>query len=158
MVAVIKQPAFALRTMQEIDLSAVLAVERSAHAAPWTEAIFRDCLRVRHLCMVVEREQEIIGHAVMSVAVGECHLLNLCVHPRLHRRGIGRRLLRRVLALARRRQVDTAFLEVRASNHRAISLYRDEGFVEIGLRRDYYPAASGQAGKREDAVVMARAL
>ncbi len=158
MAAIIEQPVIALRRMQEDDLPTVLAVERSAYRAPWSEAIFRDCLRVQYLCMVVERDADIIGHVVLSFAVGECHILNLCVHPRLHNRGIGRRILRRVLRLARHRKADTVFLEVRASNVPAIALYQSEGFDEVGLRRGYYPAASGNPAQREDAVVMARAL
>jgi ribosomal-protein-alanine N-acetyltransferase len=94
----------------------------------------------------------------MSVAAGECHVLNVCVHPDHHGRGIGRRLLRRLLALARRSEADTAFLEVRASNCVAIGLYRSVGFDEIGRRRDYYPALDPSSGGREDAVMMARAL
>jgi ribosomal-protein-alanine N-acetyltransferase len=92
------------------------------------------------------------------VAAGECHVLNLCLHPVHQGRGIGRRLLRRLLALARRREADTAFLEVRASNCGAIALYHSEGFDEIGRRRGYYPASRHNAHRREDAVVMARAL
>jgi ribosomal-protein-alanine N-acetyltransferase len=158
MTSITDHPMIALRAMQEDDLPAVLAVERSAYSAPWSEGIFRDCLRVRYPCVVAEWEARIIGHAVMSIAAGECHILNLCIHPRLHRRGIGRRILRRLLALARREGADTAFLEVRASNVSALALYRGEGFCEVGLRRDYYPAATADASAREDAVAMARAL
>lgn len=71
-------------------------------------------------------------------------------------------MLRRVLALARQREADTAFLEVRASNQGAIRLYQAEGFDEIGLRKGYYPSADPNAdmdrSSREDAVLMARAL
>jgi ribosomal-protein-alanine N-acetyltransferase len=148
--------AIALRRMQPDDLPAVLAVEQAAYPTPWSDGIFRDCLRVGHCCLVAEDHDRLIGHAVMMVAAGECHLLNLCVHPRWQGRGLGRRLLRRVLALARRRDADTAFLEVRSSNAMAIGLYESEGFNEVGRRRGYYPTADGEW--REDAVVMARAL
>ena len=170
MVALAKESVVTLRAMQASDLPAVLSVEERAYNVPWTEGIFRDCLRVRYLCMVAElspspavdgvegADGEIIGHAVMSVAAGECHVLNVCVHPDLHNRGIGRRMLRRLLALARRHDADTAFLEVRASNVGAIALYYSEGFDEVGLRRGYYPAAIDNTVEREDAVVMARAL
>jgi ribosomal-protein-alanine N-acetyltransferase len=94
----------------------------------------------------------------MSVAAGECHLLNLCVHPLFQRLGIARRMLRRLLALARREDADTAFLEVRVSNRGAIALYRTEGFDEIGLRKGYYPCADADPSRREDALMMARAL
>lgn len=158
MVAVIREPVTALRKMYEEDLPGVLLVEHAAYATPWAEGIFRDCLRVGYCCLVLERAERIIGHGIMSIAAGECHILNLCIHPDYHRRGLGRRLLRRLLALARQQDTDTAFLEVRASNRHALSLYSDEGFNEIGLRRGYYPAGEGRGQAREDAVVMARAL
>jgi len=47
------------------------------------------------------------------------------------------------------------FLEVRISNYHAMRLYDSCGFVEVGQRRDYYPAANG---KREDALMMALPL
>jgi ribosomal-protein-alanine N-acetyltransferase len=157
---------FALRHMYEADLPAVLAVENAAYPYPWTDGIFRDCLRVGYHCLVAAPAHEtvrrlapaapgpLVGHAVMSAAVGECHLLNLCVHPDWQRRGLGRRILLRLLAIGRANNADTAFLEVRANNRRAIALYESEGFCEVGLRRGYYPAGE----QREDAIVMARPL
>jgi ribosomal-protein-alanine N-acetyltransferase len=53
--------------------------------------------------------------------------------------------------LARWHRAERVFLEVRPSNPRAIALYHDLGFNEIGRRPGYYPAANG----REDALVMA---
>jgi ribosomal-protein-alanine N-acetyltransferase len=90
----------------------------------------------------------------MSVAVGEAHVLNLCVHPAWQCNGIGRRLMSRMLALARQHRADTAFLEVRESNEQALGLYRSLGFNEVSRRRGYYPARNG----REDAIVLARSL
>ena len=157
---------FALRPMYEADLPAVLAVETTAYPYPWTEGIFRDCLRVGYHCLVAQPTPgpgvtfaqavpaPLVGHAVMSAAVGECHLLNLCVHPDWQGRGLGRRMLLRLFAIGRANNADTAFLEVRASNRGAIALYASEGFCEVGLRRGYYPAGN----RREDAIVMARPL
>ena len=157
---------FALRHMHEADLPVVLAVEHAAYPYPWTEGIFRDCLRVGYHCLVAESVagtvpglspadgRPLVGHAIMSAAVGECHLLNLCVHPAWQGQGLGRRMLLRLFCIGRANNADTAFLEVRASNRRAIALYESEGFCEVGLRRGYYPAGD----RREDAVVMARPL
>ncbi|MGD8206991.1 MAG: ribosomal protein S18-alanine N-acetyltransferase [Thiohalocapsa sp.] len=158
MVATTPDTGIVLRPMQVGDLPAVLAVERRSYSSPWTEAIFRDCLRVRYLCLVAERRRAIVAHSVLSVAAGECHVLNLCVDPQHRNLGIGRRLLRRMLALARRRDADTAFLEVRAGNAGALALYRSEGFDEVGRRNGYYPGVDGDPDRREDAVIMARAL
>jgi len=136
------------------DMVAVIAIEREAYDFPWSEGIFRDCLRVGYSCWVYEEENEIQAYGVMSMAAGECHILNLCVCPRAQGRGIGRLMLRRLLRIARRHGSDTAILEVRPSNRAAQRLYHSEGFNEVGMRRDYYPARHG----REDALVMARVL
>lgn len=144
-------PILRLRPMCEADLTAVLAVERAAYPHPWNMASFADCLRVNYCCWVGEVDEQIIAHGIMSVAVEECHIFNLCVHPTYQRAGLGRRMLRHLLALARKRNTSAAFLEVRASNVSARALYAAEGFCEIGTRRDYYPTARG----REDATVLA---
>jgi ribosomal-protein-alanine N-acetyltransferase len=152
--AVALNPGFNLRRMGDQDIEAVVDCERAAYEFPWSADIFRDCLRVGYNCWVMEQGDLIVGHGIMSIGVGECHVLNLCVHPRWQRMGVGRRLLRRLLALARSKGADTAFLEVRVSNLLARALYGSEGFCEIGERRGYYPARNG----REDAVVLARTL
>ncbi len=154
MSAVLNEPVSHIRPMRVADLPAVLVVENRAYSHPWSEGILRDCLRVGYSCWVCEAGDALVGHAVMSIALGEAHLLNLCVDPGRQRRGVGRRLLHRALRVARERQVDTVFLEVRASNLAARVLYENEGFAEIGQRRDYYPAEHG----REDALVYAKAL
>lgn len=152
--AVVQDPDFAMRPMRHEDIPAVMRVETTAYLHPWTEGIFRDCLQVGYCCWVLLESEEIIGHGVMSVAAGECHILNVCVHPHARRRGLGRRILRRLLSGGRSRNADTAFLEVRASNRAALGLYSLEGFCEVGIHHGYYPFEEG----REDAVIMARSL
>jgi ribosomal-protein-alanine N-acetyltransferase len=56
-----------------------------------------------------------------------------------------------VLVISQQQKASTIFLEVRASNQRAIQLYQMAGFNEIGLRKNYYPTAQG----KEHAVIMA---
>ncbi len=142
------------RSMTEADLEQVLAIERAGHPYPWSEGIFRDCLRVGYLCRVWTVGEAIRAYGIMSVAVGEAHVFNVCVHPDHRRRGWGRQTMIALLDDARRRGAHTAFLEVRPSNRGAIALYHDLGFNEVGLRPGYYPAPHG----REDALVMARDL
>mgnify|MGYP001590331421 FL=1 len=154
MSAVLQDPLPFIRSMRAEDLSTVIQVETAAYAYPWSEGIMRDCLRVGYSCWVCELGNDLVGHAVMSIAVGEAHLLNICVGPGWQGRGLGRRLLRRMLRIARERDADTMFLEVRVSNDAAQGLYEAEGFAEVGRRRDYYPARYG----REDAIVYAKAI
>lgn len=143
--------AAGLRPMRADDLAEVMAIELRAYPFPWTPGIFRDCLRAGYPAWVLQERERIIGYGVLSVAVGEAHVLNLCVDPEVQGRGHGRRLLRALLRIARGQGVARVFLEVRPSNPHAIALYHDEGFNEIGRRPRYYPAVRG----REDAIVMA---
>lgn len=143
------------RQMLPIDLKEILSIERRAYEFAWTEGIFRDCLRAGYQCRVLETPHGFIqAYGVMSVAVGEAHILNLCVRPELQGRGLSRRLLAHLLELAISLQAQTVFLEVRLSNQRALRLYTSAGFCEVGLRRDYYPAIKG----REDGWVLAKEL
>lgn len=143
-----------IRPMREADVPVVIAVERRAYYSPWTETIFRDCLRVGYSCWVLEQESALLGYGVLSAAVGEAHLLNLCVAPEYQGKGYGRRLLTHFIDVARGHSAEAMFLEVRPSNHAAIALYESVGFNQVGSRRDYYPAPKG----REDALIFALAL
>lgn len=143
------------RQMLLADLKEVLAIEKRAYEFPWTEGILRDCMRVGYQCWIMEIPHSLVqGYGIMSVAAEEAHILNLCIRPELHGRGLSRQLLSNLLELASTFRARTVFLEVRPSNHAALRLYASAGFCEIGLRRDYYPAAKG----REDALVLAKEL
>jgi len=145
-----------LRPMAESDLTAVMQVELAAYPHPWDERIMRDCLRVNHYHgWVFELDEVISGYLFLSVVAGEMHILNLCIHPDLQRQGWGRRLLQRAFDLATTEySANMCFLEVRPSNLSALELYQSEGFNEIGVRKNYYPAEQG----REDALVMAKSI
>lgn len=140
-----------LRPMHEDDLAEVMRIELRAYPHPWTLGIFRDCLRVGYQCLVFENDEEMIGYAVMSHAVGEAHILNICIRPDLQGNGYGSLLMQEVLQAARRMHADTLLLEVRPSNQAALSLYHKMGFCEVGVRKNYYPARNG----REDALILA---
>ncbi len=152
--AVIKLPTHDLRVMEVDDLSAVMEIECAAYEFPWSEGIFRDCMRVGYGCWVCQQNGVIQAYGVLSVTAGECHILNLCVKPQQQGKGLGRRMLAKILNLARLHDADTAILEVRPSNRQAVSLYLSEGFNEVGRRTRYYPARKG----REDALILAKVL
>ena len=154
MVAILKEPYPALRTMSADDLEQVAAIELSAYEYPWTHGIFRDCLRAGYDCIVLAHGIEVVGYGVLSAAAGEAHVLNVCVAPTQQGQGHGKRLMKRLIDLARWHRAERIFLEVRPSNAHAVRLYFQLGFNEIGKRPNYYPSKRG----REDAVVMAMEL
>lgn len=136
--------------MYEADLDAVLAIERAAYPFPWSAGNFRDCLTAGYLCLTAWIGEVMVGYLIAAPMVDEVHVLNCCVAPAWQRRGLGRSLMRHLMGRIEEVDATRILLEVRASNQAAIGLYHDLGFVEIGRRRGYYPAAEG----REDAQVL----
>ncbi|WMJ67763.1 ribosomal protein S18-alanine N-acetyltransferase [Stenotrophomonas sp. 24(2023)] len=151
MSAVGQRDVVTLRPLCERDLNTVMAIEVRGYPFPWTRGIFVDCLRAGYPGLAMERDGLLVGYGVISLAADEAHVLNVCIDPLVQSRGLGRQLLRALVALARARGAQRVFLEVRPSNTPAVALYHSEGFNEIGRRPRYYPAAEG----REDALVMA---
>jgi [ribosomal protein S18]-alanine N-acetyltransferase len=143
-----------IRPMHELDVPVVVAIERSSYQFPWSEGIFRDCLRVGYICRVVEVAGDIAGYGIMSIGAGEAHVLNVCVRGEYRGRGLARKVLLYLIDRARNVGMYEAFLEVRPSNTTAARLYQSLGFEQIGVRRGYYQATNG----REDAAVLRRIL
>jgi ribosomal-protein-alanine N-acetyltransferase len=143
-------PEVHIRPMMEADLADVAMIERQSYAFPWSESIFRDCLRVGYTCRALDLDGQIMGYGVMSLGAGEAHVLNVCVRDEYRNVGFGRRLLEHLIERAGAGGVNEAFLEVRPSNLSAIRLYQRLGFEQIGIRRGYYQAPDG----REDAIVL----
>ena len=143
-----------LRPMTAQDINAVMEVEKSAYTYPWTKGIFADCIRVGYDCWVATENEVIIAHAVLSIAAGESHILNLAVSKSLQKSGIGKQLLTQMINIARLKNADIIMLEARPSNTAAIRLYESKGFNEIGSRKAYYPTKDG----KEDALLFALQL
>lgn len=153
MSAVLKQ-ALALRPMQMEDLDAVMAIEPTIYSHPWTRGNFSDSLNSGYSAWVLLQEQSIIGYALMMMVLDEAHLLNISIAKPNQKQGLGKYLLEHMIAMAKRHRAANMFLEVRASNKPAITLYEYMGFCEMSVRRGYYPAHQG----REDAILMGLAL
>lgn len=147
-----EKAATVLRDMRAADLEAVLSVEAQAYAFPWTRGNFIDSLAAGYsIELLVDAGDSVVGYYVAMSGPEEMHLLNLTVAPSQQGRGHARRLLARLVERCHAQAAQALWLEVRESNRRAREIYRRQGFVEEGLRRNYYPAPNG---RREDAVVM----
>lgn len=142
------------RPMLAGDIEAVMQVETSLYQFPWTKGIFADCIRADYDCWVAFEDNSVIAYAVLSVAAGESHILNLAVNKSHQQLGIGKQLLLHLINRARLQKAEIIMLEVRCSNTSAIQLYESSGFNEIGSRKAYYPAPGG----KEDALLFAYQL
>ncbi|MET0543527.1 MAG: ribosomal protein S18-alanine N-acetyltransferase [Variovorax sp.] len=136
-------------------LDAVCVVEQAAYSHPWTRANFIDSLHAGYHCQALLGGEQLIGYFVAMKGVDEVHLLNFTVAPTFQRRGWAPLLLEALGGWSRAQGAQWLWLEVRASNARALDVYERQGFRRVGMRKGYYPAHGGQ---REDAIVMSLRL
>lgn len=124
-------------------------VDREATDFPWTAGQFAESL-AHHQALALVVAGDLSGFLIYSRVLDEAELLNVAVSPAVQGRGHGALLIERFIADNRGIAL-RLLLEVRASNQRAIDLYRRYGFTCQGLRKGYYPASQG----RENAWIMA---
>lgn len=142
----------AVRKMLPDDLDAVMSVEQDSFPAPWSRSAFEDELAQNRLAryLVATAENQIVGYAGTWLVVNEAHVTNVAVDSRFRNRGIGRLLMEQLMELAREEGMESMTLEVRVSNQSARKLYKHLGFIEKGIRRNYYSET------KEDALVLWR--
>lgn len=151
-----------LRNMTLADVAAVHAIEQQVQTHPWSQQLLAESINAGHHCTVLEqaggRNGQIVGFCILQPVVDEANLLLMAIAPMWQKQGLGYQLLEQSidgLIKARATQgCNMIFLEVRQSNHAAIALYEKLGFVQIDLRKNYYPTRTG----KEHAVIMALTL
>lgn len=128
------------------------AIEQRAYPFPWSLKILKDSFKSGTPCWgAFDAENNLLAYAFFTHAVGELQLLNLCVAPEHQGKGLGRYLMRQLMAFAQAELCTIFLLEVRRSNTTARRLYESLGFNTLGVRKGYYPNGPGAS---EDALVM----
>jgi len=141
---------YSFRLISEIDLDAVLVIERDCYPHPWSFRQFLDELENPVASVLVcEIDNSIVGYICYWLIAGEMQILNLATSPQLRRHGIAAQLLEQACARCSLIGLSSAWLEVRAGNRAAIELYQRSGFNLSGTRRTYYRDG-------EDALVMVK--
>lgn len=169
MSAQMKPPTEALEVMLQplclARLDDVLVIERASYGSPWSRQNFIDSLNSNYAIQLLVADSgqplrsqatgEILGYYVAMRGYDEVHLLNLTVAPGFRGQGWAVMLLQALALWARGIGAQWLWLEVRVGNRRAQQLYIRQGFSQVGLRKNYYPA---EHGLREDALVMSLPL
>lgn len=131
-----------VRTADVDDVPAIMLLERASFPTDaWSERAMRDEVRSpQGRYVVLESGGAVVGYAGLRAPAGSSDgdVQTIAVAAASRGNGWGRMLLRALLDEAARRGVRDMFLEVRADNPVAQSLYASEGFVPIGRRARYY--------------------
>jgi len=142
-----------IREFLEKDLPAINAIEQASHPDPWSIPMLREsCIGEGYLGLVSEEEPEaVIGFCCARMLVGEMEIVNLAVAPAWRRKGKALGMIRYLIDYCLGRHLHRVLLEVRESNSAALLLYKRAGFLEDGIRKEYY-------SNKENAVLMSLKL
>ncbi|QDR79583.1 ribosomal protein S18-alanine N-acetyltransferase [Sporomusa termitida] len=143
-------PELALRRMQKGDIDEVLIIEQEAFATPWSRAAFEEEIGNNDLAhyLVMTDDSRIVGYGGFWLVMDEAHVTNIALLPAYQGRGLGLLLLENMILAAKVKGAVSMTLEVRPANTAARKLYSRRGFIECGIRPNYY------AELGEDALIM----
>ncbi|MFH1714721.1 MAG: ribosomal protein S18-alanine N-acetyltransferase [Elusimicrobiota bacterium] len=141
------------RSMIKDDIDKILDIEKKAFPDPWTREMFYSELLVegsvfQTACIKNNDEEIIVGYAGCRYFESCAEILNLAVDAQYRLKGIGKKILSRILDILNEKGVKNVFLEVRESNTAAKKLYGDMGFSIINVRKKYY------SNPEEDALIL----
>ncbi|HID56397.1 TPA: ribosomal-protein-alanine N-acetyltransferase [Candidatus Poribacteria bacterium] len=131
------------------DIPRIMEIELRSFPTPWSEWAFRRELKSKNAHLLVAKiGREVVGYLDIWIVLDEAHITNIAVAPEHRRKGIGEKLMRHALEMAKSKGVRKVTLEVRQGNIPAQNLYRKFGFKLLGVRKEYYTDTG------EDALIM----
>jgi ribosomal-protein-alanine N-acetyltransferase len=141
---------YQIRAMQLTDLPAVRAIEQLSLPTPTKASTYEYELtknELAHYQALTVNSRSLIGYSGYWLIADEVHISIIAIHPDWRGRGLGELLLLNMLSSVQDQPVNSATLEVRASNTTAQALYSKYNFVVLGERAKYY-------GNGETALIM----
>lgn len=145
--------AFSIQDVREEQLDQIEQLEQLCFSVPWPrDALRRQLPDDNHVFLAATDGERVLGYVGMMFVLDEGYISNVAVAPAFRRRGIADALIVELLRRADALSLSFVTLEVREHNIPAISLYENNGFVRVGLRKNYYQKPC------ENAVLMTKYL
>ena len=122
------------------QLDEIVKIENSSFEKPWKRSQLMDDIR-NHIDSenwVFVQDEKVVGYIFGWIIQNEFHLYNIAVHPDYLRKKIGQKLINHIISRVADQKVNVILLEVSVNNISARKCYQSLGFVEVGLRKDYY--------------------
>lgn len=130
------------------DLDSIGSLLQEKFDPFWSYSVFKQELQNPNSCYIVAKQgDEVIGFGGIWKAIDEIHITNLVTRIDKRSLGIGNLLLKQLIQMAKIKNVTSVTLEVNIHNLAAIHLYEKNGFVKLGVRKNYY-------SNHESAIIM----
>ena len=141
------------RNMTEQDVIPVAELEKKVFSDAWTSTgIYETFCQDQAFVTVAENDGEIVGYCIIYYVMDEAEIARIAVDEKVRRQGLGRGLLDFVCECCKVKHVQRLLLDVRESNVGARTFYQQYGFVEDGIRKNFYELP------KENAVLMSKIL
>lgn len=138
-------------TLQDVDR--VCELENAIFSDAWSKKALKESLEQENaLILGAWKDEHLCGYLIVYFAVDEGEIVRIAVDASCRRCGVAGHMLLNLENVCEEKQVNKLFLEVRESNQTAIDFYKNNGFCEDGLRKNFYTKPV------EDAVLMSREL
>ena len=141
-----------IREMLEKDIDDIVEIEKEAFTTPWSKEAFTTEINENNLAyyVVAEVDGKAVAYGGIWLIINEGHITNIAVKEEYKGNGLGNKIVEGLIYHCVKLGIDNMTLEVRRSNEVAISLYEKYGFVDCGIRPNYY------TDDGEDAIIMWR--
>jgi ribosomal-protein-alanine N-acetyltransferase len=137
-----------IRPMEEKDLLQVFEIEKDSFSKPWSYNDFLESIKGPNIYIVAIIQEEVAGYCGLWGVAGEGQINNVAVAKKFRNQGIAFVMLTQLIYLGKMQGLGEFTLEVRRSNHSAITVYHKLGFLDEGYRKNYYEDPT------EDALIM----
>ena len=138
-----------IKKMEASHVPQIAALEKTCFSDPWSEnSIASELENPLSLWLVAEEEGQLTGYVGSQTVLGETDMMHIAVAPDYRRQGIAMCLIHGLIDALKEQGSHSLTLEVRSSNAPAKALYEALGFIQTGLRKNYY------RNPREDALIL----
>ena len=122
------------------QLDEIVAIENASFEKPWSHSQIKDDIQanIDSENWVFIKDGKVAGYIFGWIVQNEFHLHNIAVHPDHLRKTIGKKLIQHIIARVADQKVNVILLEVSVNNFSARKCYHSLGFVQTGIRKDYY--------------------
>lgn len=135
--------------MTQEHLDRVMEIETSSFAIAWSrksmEGELDNPMKIYYVAVL---DDVVVGYAGMWHVITEGHITNIAVDKNYRGQGIGNALVQQLIKTGEELEMLGITLEVRVSNQTALHIYKKNGFVLSGVRKEYYE------DNKEDAYIM----
>ena len=142
--------SISIRPVLVNDATLMAGIAACAHSHPMSKATIESCFGNFYHSFGAYHNNQLVGFVILHQLFEEATIMDICINTEYQGQGYGNELLKFAIKFIQQSDAEVFMLEVRESNAAAINLYKKKGFLETGLRKDYYKTLTGT----ENAILM----